>query len=196
MSIVSAARKNDEIAISADSQLSYGSLNVSATHLKNSSKLFEVNDSVLGIVGWCAITSIVEYLVENDPEVFRLRGRMEIMSTALKLHELMKDSFFLETHESRDQPVESMQLRALVINSLGLFEINSYREINEFGDYWAIGSGNRLALGAMHALYDGASGAQEIAEAGVRAAAEFDENCGLPLNSGVVCRRQLKAVVL
>ncbi len=196
MSVVSAARKNNEIAICADSQLTYGSLTVSAAHLKNSSKLYEVNDSVLGIVGWCAITTVIEHLIENDPEVFRLRGRMEILSTVLKLHELMKDSYFLETHECRDQPVESMQLHALIINSLGMFEINSYREVNEFGDFWAIGSGNRLALGAMHALYDGASGAREIAESGVRAAAEFDENCGLPLNSGVVCGRQLKAVVL
>ncbi len=196
MSIVSAVRKDNEIAICADSQLAYGSLTVSAAHLKNSSKLFAVNDSVIGIVGWCAITSIIEYMIENEPEVFRLRGRLEIQSTVQELHKLMKSSYFLETHESREQPVESMQLHALVINSLGLFEINSYREVNEFGDYWAIGSGNRLALGAMHALYDGEAGAQQIAEAGVRAAAEFDDGCGLPLNSGVVCRRQLKAVVL
>jgi ATP-dependent protease HslVU (ClpYQ) peptidase subunit len=195
MSIVCAVKKNDEIAISADSLLSFGSTLASSRHLKNSDKLYRVNGSVIGIVGWNAVIGIVEHLILHDKKLFRLGSRMEILSTLLALHERMKHDYYLETVENRDQPVESTQLLALVANRNGLFEINSYREVNEYRVFWAMGSGKRLALGAMHALYDQQTSAKAIAEAGVRAACEFDDACGLPLKSRVICDRGLEAVV-
>ena len=56
MSIVCAAVKDGEIAISCDTQSNDGSLTVSSKHIKNSNKLYVVNDSIMGIVGWNAIT--------------------------------------------------------------------------------------------------------------------------------------------
>jgi len=196
MSIVCAVKKNNEVAISADSMMSFGSLRASSRHLDNSSKLHKVNGSVMGIVGWSAITDIVEHLIQQDKKAFRLGSRMEILTTLLSLQERLKNDYYLLTREDRDQPVESIQLRALVVNRDGLFEINSYREVNQYRTFWAIGSGKRLGLGAMHALYEQALSAKEIAEAGVRAAAEFDDACGLPLKSRVIRERQLQAVTL
>ena len=63
MSIVYAAIKGGEVAIAADTQTSYGSLCVSSAHLVNSGKLFEINDSIVGLVGWGAIEVIVEHLL-------------------------------------------------------------------------------------------------------------------------------------
>ena len=196
MSIVCAVQKNNEVAISADSLASFGSLRASSRHMKNSAKLHRVNGSVLGIVGWSAVTDIIEHLILQDKKAFRLGSRMEIKSTLLALHRRMKNDYYLESYEDRDQPVESIQLRALIVNRSGLFEISSYREVNEYRTFWAIGSGRRLGLGAMHAVYDQELSAKEIAEAGVRAAAEFDYACGLPLKSQVICDRELKAVTL
>ena len=42
------------------------------------------------------------------------------------------------------------------------------------------------ALGAMHALYDSAADAVSSAEAGVRAAVEFDDGTGAPVESHVI----------
>jgi ATP-dependent HslUV protease subunit HslV len=186
MSIVCAAKSNNEIAISADTMTKYGSLTVSSDHVVNSDKLYEVDDSVIGIVGWCAISSVIEHMLQHDSKLFRLGDRMEIMSTLLVLHEKMKQDYYLDTREDRDQPVESIQLHALVINKNGLFEISSYREVIEYKTCWAVGSGKHLALGAMHALHAQSASAQEIAEAGVRAAAEFDDCCCLPLTSRII----------
>ena len=101
----------------------------------------------------------------------------------MRLHEKMKDNYFIETREDDDQPVESNQLDALIINKHGLYEIGSYREVNEYKTFWAIGSGRRLALGAMHGLYEQSLSAKEIVEAGVKAAAEFDDGCGTAAKS-------------
>ena len=51
----------------------------------------------------------------------------------------------------------------------------------EFERFWAIGSGRRFALGAMHAVYDKARTAREVAAAGVAAGCEFDTNSAAPL---------------
>ena len=44
----------------------------------------------------------------------------------------------------------------------------------------------RAYLGAMHALYEKNTSAKEIVEAGVKAAAEFDDGCALPVKTRVL----------
>lgn len=184
MSIVCAAKKNGVIAISSDTQSSFGSLAVSTKHMKSSNKLYPVNGSIIGIVGWHAISDMVQHLILNEKKMFQLNNRMEIFSTLIALHGKMKSDYFLETDDDEDdQPVESNQLDALIVNKHGLFEISRYREVNEYHTFWAIGSGRRLALGAMHALYETKATAKQIVEAGVAAAAEFDDGCGLPITT-------------
>jgi len=186
MSIVCAVRKNGQIAISGDSLTSYGSLTASSSHVANSSKLYRVNGSVIGLVGWCAISNALEHLMQQEKKLFRFGNRMEILSTLLEVHQKMKRNYFLDSHEDRNQPVESTQLQALIVNANGLFEVCSYRSVIEYKTFWAVGSGRRYALGAMHATYAAKKSARTIAEAGVRAAAEFDDGCGLPLRSKVI----------
>ena len=186
MSIVCAAIKNGVVAISGDTQTSYGSLNVSATHMKNSGKLYGVKRSIIGVVGWRAMTDVLEHLMINEKELFQLDNRMDIFSTLLQLQQKMKDEYFIDTTEDGDQPVEFNQLTAMIVNNHGIFQIGSYREVNQYNTCWAIGSGKRLGLGAMHALYSTNVSAKRIVEAGVRAAAEYDDSCSLPLNTRTV----------
>ena len=183
MSVVCAAIKAGTAAISCDTLNHFGSIQASARHLKNAGKLHEVNGSILGVVGWNAMTTVLEHLIRHEPELFTLGSRDAIFSSLLNIHPRLKSGYFIETREDEDQPVESSQLDALLINRNGLFEIGSYKEVNEYSRFWAIGSGRQLALGAMQALYETRAGARQIVEAGVRAAAEFDDGCGLPLKT-------------
>ncbi len=181
MSIICAAIKNGEIAMAADTQLGFGTTKVSAKYLKNSGKLFSVNGNVIGIVGWSAVTNIVEHLLQIKPELFNLSSRDDIYETLMRLHGIMKEDYFIETKEDDDQPVESNQLDALIINPNGLFEIGSYRDVYEYNLFWAIGSGRRYALGAMEAVYGMELSASEIVVAGAKAACEFNDSCGVPI---------------
>lgn len=183
MTIVAAAIKNGQVCIAGDTQSNFGSLKVNRKYVQDHKKIFEVNGNAIGVVGWSATCQILEHLIETNPELFKLNNRWEIFETLLTLHEKLKDDYFIETSEDSDQPVESNQLDALIINQHGIFQIGSYREVHEFTTFWALGSGKRIALGAMHSLYNTNATAQEIAEAGVKAAAEFDDGCNLPLTS-------------
>jgi len=190
MSVICAAIKNREVAISCDTQFSFGSLKISSKHKRDANKLFTVKSSVIGLTGWTAIANMMEHLTIHDKDLFQLHDRMSIYGTMLALHGKMKSDYFIETNEDDDQPVESSQLRVLIVNEHGIFEVCSYREVNEFKSYWAIGSGRRLALGALHALYEQKLSAKALVEAGVKAAAEFDDGCGLPLKTKVLKMRR------
>lgn len=186
MTVIVAAIKNGQVSISADTQLNFGSNKVHAKYIKDRTKLFEVNDSVVGLSGWSATTQILQHLMSKQPELFTLDSRWEIFEMLLKLHETLKDDYFIETNENSDQPVESNQLDGLIINSNGIFEFGSYREVYHYDRFWAIGSGKRYALGAMHALFETDATAQQITEAGARAAAEFDDSCDLPIHTKIL----------
>ncbi|WPD23034.1 MAG: hypothetical protein SD837_00425 [Candidatus Electrothrix scaldis] len=186
MSVVCGIIKDNQVAISCDTQANCGSLILSAAHRINSTKLLKVNGSIIGIVGWSAVSDMIEHLIISNEKLFQFADRMEIFSSLLRLHKEMKENYYLETNEEDDQPVESNQLSAIIINKNGLFSTASYREVNQYRTYWAIGAGNQLALGAMHALYDKPFTAKEIAEAGVLAAVEFEESCGLPLQTEIL----------
>ncbi len=186
MSIVCAAIKDDEIAIAADTQMSLGSLVTTAEDLKNCDKLLRVNDNVIGIVGWTAMSTMLETIVSEKARLFVMDDRKKIYKSLMKLHEEMKENYYLETDEHKSQPVESLQLDALIINRNGIFEFGSYREVNQYLRFWAIGSGSRYSLGAMEALYDKAIDAKELVETGVHTAAKFDGHCSLPATSEVM----------
>ena len=81
MSIVCAAIKNGEIAIAADTQLSFGSLIVGSDNLDNASKLYTVEDNVVGIVGWNPVSSLFEYVTEEHKEIFNFSDRKNILKT-------------------------------------------------------------------------------------------------------------------
>ncbi|MDQ7049266.1 MAG: hypothetical protein Q9M92_06875 [Enterobacterales bacterium] len=69
------------------------------------------------------------------------------------------------------------------INPQGLFSFGNYREVHQYTQFWSLGSGRRIALGAMHARYSTEASAVEISEAGVRAACVFDDACNEPIQT-------------
>jgi ATP-dependent protease HslVU (ClpYQ) peptidase subunit len=186
MSIVCAAIKNDQIAIAADTQMSMGSLVTTAEDLKNCDKLLRVNDNVIGTVGWKAMSTMLETIIDEKGGLFVLDDRKTIYRSMMSLHKEMKANYYLETDECKSQPVESLQLDALIINKNGIYEVGSYREVNQFSRFWSIGSGARYSLGAMEALYGMAIDAKELVEAGVYAATKFDSGCSMPATSEVM----------
>jgi hypothetical protein len=110
----------------------------------------------------------------------KLGSRDEVFDTFLKLHPKLKERFFLNTKEHDSDPYESSQFIVLIANPHGIFGVESYREVFEFERFWAIGSGRRFALGAMHAVFERAKSAREVA-AGVLAGCEFDTSSAGPV---------------
>jgi len=181
MSTVVVARKGGTLAIASDSLVTFGETRLPPGYEAND-KMFEMAGSWIGAVGTTAHMPVLrQALAALTPEERRLDSREGLFETFLLLHPKLKERFFLNTKEHDSDPYESSQFSIVIANAQGIFGVESYREVFEFDRFWAIGSGRCFALGAMHAVYDRARSAAEIAQAGVAAGAEFDTSSAGPV---------------
>ncbi len=175
------ARKGGTVAIASDSLVTFGETRLPVGYEAND-KLFTMDGSWIGAVGSVAHLPVLrQALAALASEERQLQTRDGLFDTFVRLHPKLKDRFFLNTKEHDSDPYESSQFSILVANPCGIFGVESYREVFEFERFWAIGSGRRFALGAMHAVYGKAKTAREVAEAGVLAGCEFDTSSAGPV---------------
>ncbi|MCQ4145173.1 MULTISPECIES: MFS transporter [Vogesella] len=182
MTTIVVVRKNGQIAIAADSQTTFGDdQRLPAAYDVFHDKIFRLGDSYLAIAGSAAHDLVLQGALKGMKSR-DLSSRSGLFETFRKIHPKLKDHFFLRPEEDEEDPYESSQMMVLVANSHGIFGVYPMREVYEFSRFWAIGSGRKFAMGAMHALYDSALDARAIAEAAVRAGAEFDASSALPMS--------------
>jgi ATP-dependent protease HslVU (ClpYQ) peptidase subunit len=172
-------KKNNEVAIASDSLVTFGDTRLSNDYEANE-KIFRVGDSYVALAGTAAHFPVMRKLLANMCEDCKLGSRDEVFETFSKVHEILKEKYFLNTKEDEDDPYESSQITSLIANPNGIFGVYSYREVFSFERFWGIGSGRNFALGAMWAAYEHVNSAREIAEIGVKAGAEFDKSSSGP----------------
>jgi ATP-dependent HslUV protease subunit HslV len=172
-------RKNKEIAIAADSLVTFGDTRLSHAYEANE-KIFQIGDSYIALAGTTAHFPVMRKLLTDMGEECLLNTRDAVFETFTRVHQILKEKYFLNIKEEEDDPYESSQITTLIANPHGIFGVYSYREVFSFDRFWAIGSGKTFALGAMYAAYDTLNSARAIAELGVSAGAEFDKSSSLP----------------
>ena len=180
MTTIVAVRKNDQIAIAADSMTTFGDTRLSAEFDSTSDKILRYRDTYIGLCGSAAHQLVFQSLLAKQDHL-DFSNKIGIYDTFQKLHPILKEQHFLNPREEEDDPYESTQVTALVANEHGIFGVFSMREVFEYTRFWAIGTGREFALGAMHAMYGRLKTAEEIAKVGVDAGATFDKNSGLPM---------------
>ena len=171
--------------MAADTLVTFG--DTSLPHrFESNSKVFKVDTlqgiSYVGMAGTVAhFPALRKAMAALPKEDLKFGSRDEVYDTFLKLHPVLKETFFLQTKEDDNDPYESSQFTVVIANACGIFGLYSYREVFEFKEFWGIGSGRSFALGAMHAVWDKAKTAREVAVAGMNAGCEFDKNSADPI---------------
>lgn len=173
-------RKDNEIAIATDSLVTFGDTRLSKTYEQNQ-KIFQIGQSHIALAGTAAHFPVMRKLLNDMGVDCKLNSREQVWDTFTKVHEILKDKYFLNTKEDEDDPYESSQLVSLIANPSGIYGVYSYREVFCFERFWSIGSGRHFALGAMYASYELLSSAREIAEMGIKAGEEFDKSTSGPI---------------
>lgn len=185
MTTLVVVKKAGLVAIAADTRVTFGDTGLSHRFEANS-KIFKVDTSAglsyVGMAGTVAhFPALRKAMLALPREQLKLGSRDEVFDTFVKLHPMLKETFFLQTKEDDNDPYESSQFTVVIANASGIFGVYSYREVFEFKEFWGIGSGRGFALGAMHACWDSAKTAREVALAGMNAGCEFDKNSGGPV---------------
>lgn len=172
-------KKANQIAIAADSLVTFGDTRLSNAYEANQ-KIFQVGESYITLAGTAAHFPVMRKLLTEMGEDCRLNTRDQVFDTYSKVHQILKETYFLNTKEDEDDPYESSQITSLIANPYGIFGVYSYREVFSFDRFWGIGSGRNFALGAMYAAYERAETARDIALLGVKAGVEFDKSSSAP----------------
>ena len=173
MTTLVAVKKNGTVAIAADSLTTFGDTRLGRQYKGEHDKILEINGSFIGLCGSSAHPLVISSLLPKLEDA-RLGSRMEVYETFRRLHPILKEQGYLNPKEDEDDPYESSQITALIVNNTGIYGVYSYREVFDYDRFWGIGSGRNFALGAMFAAYDRCKTAADVAKIGVEAGAEFD----------------------
>src|SRR5487761_2121815 len=180
MTTIVAVKKNGYVAIAADTLTTFGNTRLHASQDASHDKILRIGDSYVGVCGSAAHHLVLSSLLAKTPDV-QLNSKAAIFETFRKLHPILKEECFLNPKEDEEDPYESSQITALIANRDGIFGIYSMREVFEYTQYWAIGSGHEFALGALHQAYQRYEDATEIAIAAVEAGIALDKNSAAPI---------------
>ena len=182
MSTIVVARKNGTACIAADTLTTFGEIRLGHELDPNHSKIQGFGDTLIGIVGSAAHTLVAERAFRDADVHADFSTRDTTFDTLLRLHPVLKERYFLNPKDAEEDPYEASQMDAVFVNPNGIFALYSLREVYEYSRFWAVGSGACYALGAMHAVWEGAGSAEEVARAGAEAGATFDTASQLPLS--------------
>lgn len=184
MSTVTVVRKDGRIAIAADTLTKWGGGKESADYIVNHQKIIRIGESWLGVTGSATAHLILEDYFSGLDEMPALASPAEIFRVWNTLHGAMKEQYFLQAEEDKEDELESSRMDVLIANRHGIFGVSAHRTVQAFTRFYAYGSGSPYALGAMYAAYRAPNlDAEAVARLGVMAAAEFHDESGPPVQS-------------
>lgn len=182
MSTITIVKKDGTAVIAADTLTTCGNTKESASYVVNHEKILAYQGSYLGITGSASLQIAVQDFLQRRKKRASLTNVADIFRFGLQLHRDLKDEYFLRADDEED--FETFRGDILIANRSGIYGLSSYRYVQEFSKFYANGSGAEYALGAMFAVYgDKKRSAQDIAELGAQAGAEFDDGSAVPVTS-------------
>ncbi len=181
MSTIVVVRKGNTACIAADTLTTFGDIRLDSSLDANHSKIQTFGKTHMGIVGSAAHTLVAERVFNDKDIKADFSTRDSTFDSLVRMHPVLKERFYLNAKDADDDAYETSHIDAVFINRNGIFAMFSLREVYEYTQFWAVGSGACFALGAMHAAYPRYKSAKDIAIAGVEAGAQFDTSSQLPL---------------
>lgn len=161
MTVIAACVKDGKAAMASDALGSMGDL-----ALPGRRKLFPCGDAMLGYAGASIFGRPLSLLPQCDA------GREE--DFCLSVVSAIRQ--FASEHElDREEYACSI----LVASAAGIWLITSFSDIEKIdGDFWAVGSGQEIAIGAMYVTDLGGATVDTMVEMGVTAACALTISCG------------------
>jgi ATP-dependent HslUV protease subunit HslV len=184
MTTIAVVKKGGHCAIAADTMTKWGCAKETAGYVLNHDKILRAGESYLAITGSATFKLIVaDYFSDARSEV-RLNSVEDIFRTWQRLHPVLKERYFINPEEDKEDDLESSRMDVLIANPYGIFGVAAHRTVQEFSKFYAYGSGSDYALGALYAGYDRPDlSAEDLARLAIETAAEFDDGTGLPFTS-------------
>ena len=113
MTTLVVVRKNNEVAIAADSLTTFGDTRLPAHFDRASDKIVQFRGTYIGLCGSAAHQLVFESLLAKHSDL-DFSNKRAIFETFRKLHPILKEQHFLNPKEEDDDPYESTQVTAVL----------------------------------------------------------------------------------
>lgn len=183
MTTLVAVKKGKRLCIASDSLTLFGRRKeIEGKQVHGEGKIVQIGSNYVGISGHPSWDLILKHYFLQQKNIPEWKSADEVFESFSKLHQALKKTYFLASEQPKFLPFEESGFALLIINCHGIFEVEYSRQVRQYSQFSAIGSGESYALGAMRALYDELKTAEEIAKIGIDAASQFDRKSALPLH--------------
>jgi ATP-dependent HslUV protease subunit HslV len=187
MTTLAVVKKKSQIAIAADTLTKWGTSKESAAYVANHEKILQVGDTFIAITGTTTFKLILQEYFANLETPPPLDSVQSIFRAWQDLHASMKERFFLNPTEDKEDDLESSRIHVLLANPHGIFGVGAHRTVQEFSKFYSYGAGSEYATGALFAAYDNPKlDAEALARLAIECAIEFDDSTGGPITSFVL----------
>lgn len=184
MTTICAVKKGKRLCIASDTLTLFGSRKeVSGKHVHRDGKIIQLGSNYIGASGHHSWGLILDHYFSEKKTSLEWKTADQIFEIFNTLHQHLKDHYFHNFSFSRYIPLECSNFGLLIINSYGIFEVDYVRVVRQHRHFFAIGTGEEYALGAIKSVYNLIDDPEEIAKIGVKAAAQFDRKTDLPLQT-------------
>ena len=162
MTTIIAVKRAGRICIGSDSLTVFGQRKELPPYVDQPCKLMKISDVFMGISGHTSWDLVIEKYCQEYPPVLKTFSDIEAWSR--KFYSNLESHFYANTFDT-----------ILIVGQIGIFEIDYRRNVREFSDFAAIGSGEAYALGVIEALYEDTSlSLDEIVLKSLEISAKFD----------------------
>ncbi len=186
MGTLVAVKKGGEVCLAADSQ-NLREPRLSSELSKIPQCILRIGESFVGLHCSVAFLQAFEQAVQligqspSNSNALSLSTRHEISQFFTLAHQILREHSFLNVTFDQGQEFEWMPMLALVINRHGIFKVDHSRAVYPLEKFWALGSGEDFAFGAIAALFDSSMSAEEIARSSLNAVKTLDSHSGSDL---------------
>lgn len=179
MSTIVAVSSGQNIVIGADSLTTFGDTLEGDELIDGAGKLIHYEDNVIAICGHASAKVMLQAVLE-DGDHFAFHSKMAIYRSMNAIHRIFRNDYFLLPGDD-DAPFESSHMSMLIGNPTGIYGVYDLRSVQKYRKYYAFGTGEEIALGAMYTEYLRNPDAESVALAGLKAAAALDAQTAEPL---------------
>ncbi len=184
MTTICAVKKGKRLCIASDTLTCFGSRKeIAEKHVYDSGKIIQIGQNYVGVTGHASWGLILNHYFSKKKNITEWKTADQVFEIINTLHRHLKEHYFLDPSPSSYAPLECSGFGLLIINSHGVFEVDYVRAVRQYKYFSAVGSGEEYALGAIKAVYDLIEDPEGIAKIGIEAAAQFDRQTDLPLQT-------------
>jgi ATP-dependent HslUV protease subunit HslV len=175
MGTIVAVRKGEQ-AVLATNCWSTRDYLVKPTLTQKHDCIYRIGSVLVGINAAVAFQQAFESFIIRNKEMLTkadLTNRHGVYAFFHSVHQVLLQHAALQTQFQQHQDFEWTPMTALVLAPQALFKVDSARGVFELHKFWAIGSAESCAHGALFTAYNLDLSAEQIARAALSAAAEF-----------------------